>query len=135
MNRRENKNEQKSNKDVITPEHVIELHKQIANSELTIIPDGHWQYGNFIILNSNYIHKKKQNTNYMKNIILITLTVTLLFSTSCKKNYTCSCTNPGGTIPVFSLNDSKKNATAKCKDYYNSNYSNIPFNETSCSIN
>jgi pimeloyl-ACP methyl ester carboxylesterase len=31
-------------KDVITPEHVIEMHRQIANSELAIIPGGHGQY-------------------------------------------------------------------------------------------
>lgn len=31
-------------KDVITPEHAIELHRQIENSELAIIPGGHGQY-------------------------------------------------------------------------------------------
>lgn len=31
-------------KDVITPEHAIELHRQITNSELAIIPGGHGQY-------------------------------------------------------------------------------------------
>lgn len=31
-------------KDVITPEHAIEMHRQIANSELAIIPGGHGQY-------------------------------------------------------------------------------------------
>ena len=31
-------------KDVITPEHAIELHRQIANSELAIIPGGHGEY-------------------------------------------------------------------------------------------
>lgn len=31
-------------KDIITPEHAIELHRQIANSELAIIPGGHGQY-------------------------------------------------------------------------------------------
>lgn len=31
-------------KDVITPEHAIELNKQIANSELAIIPGGHGEY-------------------------------------------------------------------------------------------
>ncbi|MFH4964406.1 alpha/beta hydrolase [Gaetbulibacter sp. M235] len=32
------------NKDVITPEHAIELHRQITNSELAIIPGGHGEY-------------------------------------------------------------------------------------------
>jgi pimeloyl-ACP methyl ester carboxylesterase len=31
-------------KDVITPEHAIELHRQILNSELAIIPGGHGEY-------------------------------------------------------------------------------------------
>jgi pimeloyl-ACP methyl ester carboxylesterase len=31
-------------KDVITPEHTIELHRQISNSELAIIPGGHGEY-------------------------------------------------------------------------------------------
>lgn len=31
-------------KDVITPEHALELHRQIADSELAIIPGGHGQY-------------------------------------------------------------------------------------------
>lgn len=31
-------------KDVITPEHAIELHRQIPNSELAIIPGGHGEY-------------------------------------------------------------------------------------------
>ncbi|MBI2721412.1 MAG: alpha/beta hydrolase [Bacteroidetes bacterium] len=33
-----------ADKDVITPEHALELHRQIANSELAIIPGGHGQY-------------------------------------------------------------------------------------------
>lgn len=31
-------------KDVITPEHALELHRQIENSELAIIPGGHGEY-------------------------------------------------------------------------------------------
>ncbi len=31
-------------KDVITPEHALELHRQIANSELAIIPGAHGEY-------------------------------------------------------------------------------------------
>lgn len=31
-------------KDVITPEHALELHRQIVNSELAIIPGGHGEY-------------------------------------------------------------------------------------------
>lgn len=31
-------------KDIITPEHSIELHRQISNSELAIIPGGHGEY-------------------------------------------------------------------------------------------
>jgi pimeloyl-ACP methyl ester carboxylesterase len=31
-------------KDIITPEHAIEMHRQIVNSELAIIPGGHGEY-------------------------------------------------------------------------------------------
>lgn len=31
-------------KDLITPEHALELHRQIANSQLAIIPGGHGEY-------------------------------------------------------------------------------------------
>jgi len=33
-----------ADKDVITPEHALELHRQIANSEFAIIPGGHGEY-------------------------------------------------------------------------------------------
>lgn len=33
-----------ADKDIITPEHAIELHRQIENSELAIIPGGHGEY-------------------------------------------------------------------------------------------
>lgn len=42
-------------KDVITPEHALELHRQIANSELAIIPGGHGQYiGEITILTPDF---------------------------------------------------------------------------------
>jgi pimeloyl-ACP methyl ester carboxylesterase len=42
-------------KDVITPEHAIELHRQIDNSELAIIPGGHGQYiGEITTLNADF---------------------------------------------------------------------------------
>jgi hypothetical protein len=42
-------------KDVITPEHAIEMHRLIANSELAIIPGGHGEYiGEITTLKPNY---------------------------------------------------------------------------------
>ena len=42
-------------KDVITPEHAIEMHHLIANSELAIIPGGHGEYmGEITTLKPNY---------------------------------------------------------------------------------
>jgi len=42
-------------KDVITPEHAIEMHRLIANSELAIIPGGHGEYiGEITTLNPDY---------------------------------------------------------------------------------
>jgi len=42
-------------KDVITPEHAIEMHRLIPNSELAIIPGGHGEYiGEITTLRPNY---------------------------------------------------------------------------------
>ena len=42
-------------KDIITPEHAIELHRQIVNSELAIIPGGHGEYiGEITTLKPNF---------------------------------------------------------------------------------
>ncbi|RZL40224.1 MAG: alpha/beta hydrolase, partial [Pedobacter sp.] len=42
-------------KDVILPEHALELHRQIANSELAIIPGGHGEYiGEITTLKPNF---------------------------------------------------------------------------------
>ncbi|HAM99939.1 MAG TPA: alpha/beta hydrolase [Marinilabiliales bacterium] len=42
-------------KDVITPEHAIEIHRLTANSELAIIPGGHGEYiGEITTLKPNY---------------------------------------------------------------------------------
>lgn len=42
-------------KDVITPEHALELHGQIVNSELAIIPGGHGEYiGEITTINPNF---------------------------------------------------------------------------------
>lgn len=64
-------------------------------------------------------------------LIILATTITLV---SCKKNYTCACTNPGGTTDVFTVKDTKSNATKSCNDYYTQNYSSIAWNETSCTI-
>lgn len=43
------------NKDVITPEHALEMHRLIANSELIILPGGHGEYiGEITTLKPNY---------------------------------------------------------------------------------
>ncbi len=44
-----------ADKDVITPEHAIALHRQIANSELAIIPGVHGEYiGEITTLKSGF---------------------------------------------------------------------------------
>ena len=65
--------------------------------------------------------------------IFITLAI-LFITTSCKKNYTCVCRNPSGKFGVFTVNDTKTNASKKCSDYYSQNFGQIPWNETSCDI-
>lgn len=59
--------------------------------------------------------------------------ITIAFLTSCKKNYSCDCFNPGGVFKTYEIKDTKKNATEKCKDY-SKEYQTISFSETDCSI-
>jgi hypothetical protein len=70
--------------------------------------------------------------NLIKSILLFSATFFIL--SSCKKEYNCVCTNPGGSEIVFSVKDSKEKAKAKCADYYNEHFASIPWNETSCEI-
>lgn len=68
----------------------------------------------------------------MKNLILISL-MTILF-TSCKKEYVCECTNPGGSFKAFSKHTTKEKADQQCKDYYEENYGKILMSETFCEV-
>lgn len=70
----------------------------------------------------------------MKTFALLLLFITSVIMSSCKKEYVCECTNPGGTLTAFRTKDSKKRAKEKCEDYYNQNYGSVVFNETSCKI-
>ncbi len=67
----------------------------------------------------------------MKKVIFI---LTILILVGCKKERTCQCTNPGGTVAVFTVKKTKKKATKQCKEYYNQHYASTPWNETSCEI-
>ena len=67
-----------------------------------------------------------------KTILLLS---TILLLASCKKEYTCTCTDPsGGKTIAFTEKTTKGKASDKCNDYYNAHYGNIPWNETGCSI-
>ncbi|HEY0030220.1 MAG TPA: hypothetical protein VGC65_05635 [Bacteroidia bacterium] len=68
----------------------------------------------------------------MKKILFIVACITLA---SCKKEYSCTCTNPSGSTVVFTEKMTKGKASEKCDDYYNDHYGSVPFNETSCEIN
>ena len=70
----------------------------------------------------------------MKTVKFIVVFTTIIIFSSCKKEYHCVCSNPGGTVAVFTVKNTKKKATNECKDYYNKNYASTPLNETSCSI-
>jgi hypothetical protein len=70
----------------------------------------------------------------MKHFTVTCLAITSLCFISCGKNYTCVCTNPGGSENVFVTHSSKSKADEKCKKYYNEHYAQIPWNETDCRI-
>ncbi len=55
----------------------------------------------------------------MKKIILLAIVATTASLTSCKKNYTCTCTYnyTGGTAETYTIRDTKSNATTTCNSY------------------
>lgn len=70
----------------------------------------------------------------MKQLFMLVAFATCTSLVSCKKEYVCECTNPGGTLTAFRTKDTKKRAEKKCDDYYTANYGSVVFNETSCKI-
>jgi hypothetical protein len=56
----------------------------------------------------------------------------LLLAASCKKQYTCHCFNPGGTIADYDIRGSKKQAEDKCAEYA-APY-NYPMSESGCQL-
>jgi hypothetical protein len=69
----------------------------------------------------------------MKKIYLV-LAVMIITISSCKKDYTCTCSDSTGVVSTFTIKDKKGKATEQCNSYYNSNYGNIPFNTTTCEL-
>lgn len=70
----------------------------------------------------------------MKSFYSLAILVIATSFVSCKKSYTCSCTNPGGTEKVFTTHSSKSKAQEKCNQYYEDHWGNIPMSETHCHI-
>jgi hypothetical protein len=69
----------------------------------------------------------------MKTKILLTI-LTVCSLTSCKKDYTCSCSDPGGVFQTYKIKDTRKKAIQKCSDY-SKEYQTIEWSETACSLN
>ncbi len=70
----------------------------------------------------------------MKSSLILSIFIAGTLFASCKKEYVCECSNPGGTLTAFRTKDTRKRAEQKCEDYYNQNYGSVVFNETSCKI-
>lgn len=68
----------------------------------------------------------------MKTILLFVFILPLFLA--CGKKHNCVCSNPGGSKTELVITGSKVKADRKCKEYYDSNYGDIPWNETSCEI-
>lgn len=66
-----------------------------------------------------------------------TLCISFIFATflcSCKKEYKCVCSNPGGNNTVFISKSNRNDATKLCNKHYQDNFGAILFNETYCEI-
>ncbi len=61
----------------------------------------------------------------MKKLLLLVAVVAAMSTTSCKKDYTCTCTYSylGSTASVsYTIKDTKKKATTACTAYQTSGY-------------
>lgn len=70
----------------------------------------------------------------MKLLLALPLIVVSFYLTGCDKKHNCVCSNPGGSKTELVIVGSKIKADRKCKEYYQSSYGDVPFNETSCEI-
>ncbi len=69
----------------------------------------------------------------MKKILLFAIAAAAV--TGCKKDYTCTCTDPSaGVVATFTIKDKKGKASEQCNNYYSEHYGNVPFNQTSCEL-
>lgn len=57
----------------------------------------------------------------------------ILLMTSCQKEHTCNCFNPGGTFKTHKISGTKKKAREKCAEYAKE-YQDVPMSETGCAI-
>lgn len=64
----------------------------------------------------------------MRKIIFISFCAVWV---SCKRNYTCVCSNIGGVVKKEEIHDTKKQATKKC-NALSEQYQNTPFSEAGC---
>lgn len=69
----------------------------------------------------------------MKKIALLVVISTCILLSSCKKDYTCVCTNPGGVFKTYTIKDTKRKAKDQCADY-SKEYQDVAWSETGCSI-
>jgi hypothetical protein len=70
----------------------------------------------------------------MKSVIGIASVAFLFVITSCSKNHTCECQNPGGTEKIFTAHCKKAKAEKRCSDYYDEKFGDVPMSETHCYI-
>jgi hypothetical protein len=69
----------------------------------------------------------------MKKVILLSGALTGILFSSCKKEYTCECKNPGGVFKTYTIKDTKLKAKNKCADY-SKEYQDVAWSETGCSV-
>ena len=74
----------------------------------------------------------------MKNICLSAIALFTLLFTSCKKDYTCTCTEKISGVPTIvgtqTIRDISKNAASQCRQYAATNFSSSGA-YVSCKVN
>ncbi|MDO9185134.1 MAG: hypothetical protein Q8L90_16490 [Bacteroidota bacterium] len=70
----------------------------------------------------------------MKTSTVILAFLILTVSSSCKKDYTCVCTNSTGTVEAFTVKTTKSKAEKQCNAHYQEHYGTVTFDQTTCEL-
>jgi len=65
---------------------------------------------------------------------LLIVALSMALFASCKKDYTCECSDGVSKKEVLTISGTRKEAYDQCMEYYNRNYAQVSMTENGCRI-